>query len=476
MKNGRNRLGLAAIGIIMLTNIQGGFAAIKGDLELLGVIADGYEANSAKLKTWAGEATIVSSVSNETEQGPSRRQEKYKAEFLLSRELDAIRWKWFCLEESDPNTGQWHSSDLWPMFGLTKGDCDYVLSFYSSVVQDAPRGLNIYRRDQWPDHFKGIGFDPLHILAKEIHPGIVAQLRYYHQSGATMKSRGSITRKGDIVTLRTGGDYEGYGKITTRFVFDLSKGCCLREFFTSSASSQTQWELEYEKIAGVFVMKSVSHVRKDDRGIAERKAILTSSMVNGPAGKAEFLLTTLGLRPGDRIRDTRTSMGYIFGEKGATEADMPPAMVVSLVNRALPDSEGIKIDLAADQVKDKMILVCFFDMNQRPSRNCITQLAEQAEQLMQKGIAVVAVQASKVDKNTLAEWVKANNVPFPVGMVQGDEEQTCFTWGVKSLPWLILTNRKRIVVSEGFGLGDLDNQLKQAGRNESADSPWCEGE
>ena len=110
-------------------------------------------------------------------------------------------------------------------------------------------------------------------------------------------------------------------------------------------------------------------------------------------------------------------------------------------------------------------------MKQRPSRHFISQLAKQAEQLKEKGVIVVVVQASKVDQNTLDEWVKKNNIPFAIGMIQGDEEQTRSTWGVKSLPWLILTNRKRIVVSEGFGLGDLDNQLKQAGRNESADSP-----
>lgn len=201
------RLALAAIGIIMLANVQAGVGVIEGDLALLKVIADGYEANLAKLATWAGEASIVSSVSNETGQGAMRRQEKYKAEFLLNRELDAVRWKWFCLEEFDPKTGQWHSSDVKPTFGLTKGDCDYVLTFQGRAVQEAPRGLNIYRRDGWPDHFEGVGFDPLHILAKEIYPDVVGQLRYYHRLGDTMKSNGSITREGDIVTLRTGGNY-----------------------------------------------------------------------------------------------------------------------------------------------------------------------------------------------------------------------------------------------------------------------------
>ncbi|UCG58924.1 MAG: hypothetical protein JSU70_05305, partial [Phycisphaerales bacterium] len=60
----------------------------------------------------------------------------------------------------------------------------------------------------------------------------------------------------------------------------------------------------------------------------------------------------------------------------------------------------------------------------------------------------------------LNEWVKTNNIPFPTGMVHGDEEEIRFAWGVKSLPWLILTDDKHVVVSEGIQIADLENRLK----------------
>jgi hypothetical protein len=41
-------------------------------------------------------------------------------------------------------------------------------------------------------------------------------------------------------------------------------------------------------------------------------------------------------------------------------------------------------------------------------------------------------------------------------MVAGDDEKTRFAWGVKSLPWLILTDRKHIVSSDGFTPAELD--------------------
>jgi len=127
----------------------------------------------------------------------------------------------------------------------------------------------------------------------------------------------------------------------------------------------------------------------------------------------------------------------------------------------LPGFNNIGINLDADQIENKMVLGCFFDMNQRPSRNYIQQLSKRAQELRVKGVVVVAVQASKVDQGTLDEWVKKNNILFPVGMVQGDEEKTRLTWGVKALPWLILTDKKHVVVAEGFSLADLDAKIAE---------------
>lgn len=140
--------------------------------------------------------------------------------------------------------------------------------------------------------------------------------------------------------------------------------------------------------------------------------------------------------------------------------DMDDYLYKNLTGKPLPSLESFMKGLEQDYNKGKMVLVCFWDRNQRPSRNCIMQLAKQAKQLKQKGVAVVIVQASKVDEKKLNEWVKKNNIPFPVGMVQGDEEKIHLAWGVKSLPWLILTDREHQVVTEGITLQVLDDKLK----------------
>jgi protocatechuate 3,4-dioxygenase beta subunit len=131
-----------------------------------------------------------------------------------------------------------------------------------------------------------------------------------------------------------------------------------------------------------------------------------------------------------------------------------------LIGCVMPGFDGIKINLSIEQLKNKTILICFFDMNQRPSRNAVIQLARRAEQLKQEGIVIVAIQVTKIAEDALNEWIKDQGVFFPVGMVLGDEEEIRFTWGVKSLPWLILTDKQHIVRAEGFAPAELEDTLE----------------
>jgi protocatechuate 3,4-dioxygenase beta subunit len=135
---------------------------------------------------------------------------------------------------------------------------------------------------------------------------------------------------------------------------------------------------------------------------------------------------------------------------------------VSLIGKPLPDLKDIGIELSPADTKGKIILVCFWDMQQRPSRHCMNQIVKQAAPLKQKEVIVIAVQASEIDEGKLKQWAKKNNVPFPVGMIPGDAEKTRFAWGVKSLPWLILTDKQHLVVDSGFGLDELNDKIKAA--------------
>lgn len=159
-------------------------------------------------------------------------------------------------------------------------------------------------------------------------------------------------------------------------------------------------------------------------------------------------LFRIELKDGVEVIDERSGQRIIYIYKAP------------LIGKALPVLSGIKTDFSLQLARGNAVLFCFFDYEQRPSRNCIMQLAKRAEELKRKGVTLVAIHASKVDENVLNEWVKEYNILFTIGMIQNDVKKTRFTWGVKALPWLILTDRKHVVVGEGFAIDSLDEKIK----------------
>jgi hypothetical protein len=129
------------------------------------------------------------------------------------------------------------------------------------------------------------------------------------------------------------------------------------------------------------------------------------------------------------------------------------------VGKLLPKFEGVKLNLSAEQIENRAILLCFFDIEQRPSRNCLLQLSKRVQKLTTKDIIVVAIQASKIDENALNKWVKKYQIPFTVGAITVDIEKVRFAWGVRSLPWLILIDKQHNIRAEGFGLSEFEEKM-----------------
>ena len=127
----------------------------------------------------------------------------------------------------------------------------------------------------------------------------------------------------------------------------------------------------------------------------------------------------------------------------------------------IPEFDGIDIDFDLSRAADKMMLVCFWNVEQRPSRYCLRDLAERSQELKDKGVIIAAVHATKNNKETVEEWIKKSNIPFPVGTIQSDAKEIFSTWGVESLPWLILTDRQHFMINSGFPLTELDEKIKE---------------
>lgn len=142
----------------------------------------------------------------------------------------------------------------------------------------------------------------------------------------------------------------------------------------------------------------------------------------------------------------------------------PDSAYARLVGKTLPRFHQHDLDQCVDSGLGKVGLLCFFDIQQRPSRHLVRQLARQAGQLQEKGVRVVAVQDTTLDDRNLEAWKEDNRIPFIVGMIRGDEAQVRLAWGVKSLPWMILTDRQLMVRAEGFGIAELGQKIQEMKR------------
>jgi hypothetical protein len=142
-----------------------------------------------------------------------------------------------------------------------------------------------------------------------------------------------------------------------------------------------------------------------------------------------------------------------------------------LAGMPLPKFDGLGVKTNSSRTKNKRILACFFDYRQRPSRHVVGELAKRVDSFKEKGIEVICVQTSKIESGKLNEWVQENRIPFTVGAAEGDEEDVCCKWGVKSLPWLILTDRSHIVTGEGFALEELEDQIKTSQSSQIVQDP-----
>jgi hypothetical protein len=152
-----------------------------------------------------------------------------------------------------------------------------------------------------------------------------------------------------------------------------------------------------------------------------------------------------------------TDVKIVISQQGTSSRRMPrkPA---SLTGKVIPPVDNLGIN---EDINDKPLLLCFFDIQQRPSRQVLKDLAGMASGLKEKGVVLLGVHGSPMEKQQLDEQIKKMGAAFPVGMIGADEEKVKFAWGVDGLPWLILTNKQHIIKASGFEVSEINEKLKE---------------
>lgn len=127
----------------------------------------------------------------------------------------------------------------------------------------------------------------------------------------------------------------------------------------------------------------------------------------------------------------------------------------SPVGKAAPELKELGIELKPNDLDGNKILVCFWDMEQRPSRNLVSELARQKRELEQKHIIVALAHSSDVETDKLRQWLDDRKIPFACGSIEENAERVLYNWGVQAQPWLVLIDERGVVTAGGFGLESL---------------------
>ena len=131
---------------------------------------------------------------------------------------------------------------------------------------------------------------------------------------------------------------------------------------------------------------------------------------------------------------------------------------VTIKGRQIPKWDSIQFQDDWNTTQSKPLLICFWDYQQRPSRHVVGQLASMKETFKKQNLTVVLLHAAPMD-DKVREWLETKNTDYEVGGLPKESEDVCKKWGVRSLPWLILTDAEHEVLAEGFSVAELEHKL-----------------
>jgi len=141
---------------------------------------------------------------------------------------------------------------------------------------------------------------------------------------------------------------------------------------------------------------------------------------------------------------------------------------VSLVGQKLPDLSSLEIGFDPRRIQNKKTLVCFVDVTEHGSQSAVKYLNKLRYDLEERNLAIVCVQVTPIDEDRFNAWKKDNKIRIPIAVLPGDawwkdkkkllnlnppdnrSGTLAEKWGVRSLPWMILTDENQNIMATGF--------------------------
>lgn len=325
------------------------------DTDLLRLIADGYEDNLTRLRTWTGSA--VREAFDEGGEGEGDVKWSERLEFLADRDQKANLWRGNRIRQSEEinQTIELNS-------GMNKGGYTYKMDFLgdrSGNYSDLRRGtLLIYNEEVFPKGIFTPSFDPIRELTVTL--GVDGQLggalRVWAddiENNPGPEGSYQIIREDSKVTLILY-SIDDAGKVNKNcfslYAFDLKKGYSLVESHDLDAQGdESHWTLDYEEHNGVYVPNKITAKLVDgkNKSSAIRNILLSTKSVNEEIPSSEFQFEKLGLHPGDYILDhSAGGLRYRWKAFDVIEDD-----VEAILDSMVKDTG----DLTVSQIKDEQL-------------------------------------------------------------------------------------------------------------------------
>jgi hypothetical protein len=216
---------------------------------------------------------------------------------------------------------------------------------------------------------------------------------------------------------------------------------------------------ESKPVAGVRIDGYGQHQPFSETSTNKEGRFILRGLVRGAVSIYAFRMEESGILHGEAEAQTGDPNVQVVVIERDLKGKPVQAKDKSLAGKPLPPLTDLAKDLARVQTDGKPVLLCFVDIEQRPSRRCLSDLAKKADALAAKAVTVLVVQVTPVDPKQHEDWLRTNQVAFSVHVADAGFDAAKAKWGVQSLPWLVLTDKEHVVKAEGFAMGELDERL-----------------
>lgn len=294
--------------------------ATDAQVELFDTLRDDYLKSLASIKTWHGEATIVSR--NSVGDNVGRNAWTAHVRFVLDRENDAMQ---YYLKVTDVQGSGEQTLVKGADTGLLLIDAEKYRLMRGVDRDNQLRPVVQYPRAQ-PPHPRGYSFfntefDPLYTLRIE-HRDPVEFFDGVRVYIATRPDwfRGGIQRLANGKTTVTIVNHARFPDFSTVHVFDAKYGSFVVSSIDYAPGNNpiTKVEKEFEKVNGVWVPNQWTYSRHPVQGLPEKlrpktiQITMSKQHVNEPLPADAFTLEFMGVKPGRKIENRATGETSIY--------------------------------------------------------------------------------------------------------------------------------------------------------------------